>query len=140
MPWFPNGIGFGPDDALYLASTWKARIGRFAQDDGKLSDERTVIQMERGYPDGFAFDTEGNLIVGAITTSDDEPGDIQIWDSSGTLQDVFEPGPGSKYTNVALTPDRTLIIAASSLGEVLSVEDWPTAGLPLHPFRSMTQP
>ncbi len=135
VPWFPNGIGFGPDDGLYLASTWESRIVRFTMDDGRLLDPQTFIQMEEGYPDGFAFDFEGNLLIGAISDDDDVPGDIQIWSPSGTLLDVLRPGIGSKYTNVALSPDRTLIIAASSLGEVLSVEDWPTAGLPLHPFR-----
>lgn len=135
VPWFPNGIGFGPDDALYLASTWDSRIVRFALDGGRLVDQQTVVQMEYGYPDGFAFDVEGNLLIGAISDDEDTPGDIQIWDSSGALQGVLEPGPGSKYTNVALTPDRTLVVAASSLGEVLAVEDWPAAGLPLYPFR-----
>lgn len=136
VPWFPNGIGFGSDEALYLASTWEARIVRFALDDDRLGDPETIIEMDRGYPDGFAFDTEGNLLIGAISDTDDKPGDIQVWSSSGALLDVLQPGAGSKYTNVALSTDHTLIVAASSLGEVLRIDDWPVAGLPLHPFRS----
>lgn len=136
VPWFPNGIGFGPDDTLYLASTWDSRIIRFNLDEGKLVDPQTVIEMEHGHPDGFAFDSEGNLLIGAISLNDNEPGDIQVWSPSGTLLDVLRPGTGQMYTNVALSLDRILVIAASSLGQVLSVEDWPTAGLPLHPFRS----
>lgn len=136
VPWFPNGIGFGPDDALYLASTWDSRIIRFTLDEGKLVDPQTVIQMEYGYPDGFAFDSEGNLLIGAISDDDDTPGDIQVWSPEGTLADLLRPGNGSKYTNLALSPDHTLVIAASSLGQVLGVENWPTAGLPLHPFRT----
>lgn len=136
VPWFPNGIGFGPEDALYLASTWESRIARFALDDGnKLVDEHTVIEMDKGYPDGFAFDNEGNLLIGAISDNDDEPGDIQIYDPSGTLLDVIQPGTGSKYTNLALSSEGLLVIAASSLGQVLAIKDWPSAGLPLHPFR-----
>lgn len=136
VPWFPNGIGFGPDDALYLASTWDSRIIRFTLDGGKLVDPQTVVQMEHGHPDGFAFDVEGNLLIGAISDDEDNAGDIQVWSLEGKLLDVFRPGSGQMYTNVALSPDRTLIIAASSLGQVLSVEDWPSAGLPLHPFRA----
>ena len=136
VPWFPNGIGFGADGMLYLASTWDSKIVRFALDEGKLFDPQPVIEMEYGHPDGFAFDSEGNLLIGAISQNDNETGDIQVWSPSGTLLDVFRPGDGSKYTNVALGSDHTLIVAASSLGEVLSVDNWPTAGLPLHPFRS----
>lgn len=136
VPWFPNGIGFDVDDALYLASTWEARIVRFTLDAGRLTEPRTVIEMEYGYPDGFAFDAEGNLLIGAISDTEDKPGEIQVWSPSGTLLDVLRPGAGSKYTNLALSTDHTLIIAASSLGEVLRIDDWPVAGLPLHPFRS----
>lgn len=135
VPWFPNGIGFDADDYLYLASTWESRIVRFELDEGRLTDPQTVIEMEYGYPDGFAFDVEGNLLVGAISDTEDKLGEIQVWSPSGTLLDVLKPGSGSKYTNIALGADRTLIIAASSLGEVLRVDDWPVAGLPLHPFR-----
>jgi gluconolactonase len=136
VPWFPNGIGFGAGDAVYLASTWEASIVRFTLNKGQLADPETVIEMEYGYPDGFAFDAEGNLLVGAISDTEDSPGEIQVWSPSGSLLDTLRPGPGSKYTNIALGEDRTLIIAGSSLGEVLSVEEWPVAGLPLHPFRS----
>jgi len=136
VSWFPNGIGFGPDDTLYVASTLDSRIVRFTFDGEMLVDPQTVIQMEYGRPDGFAFDIEGNLLIGANSTRDDEPGDIQVWSSAGELLDVLRPGSGSKYTNVALSPDRVLVITASSLGQVLSVEEWPTAGLPLHPFRA----
>lgn len=134
-PWFPNGIGFGADGGLYVASTWESRIVRFDIEDGKLANETTFIQMEKGFPDGFAFDAEGNLLIGAISDDDDVPGDIQVWSSGGDYLDTFEPGSGSKYTNLAFAPDGGLIIAASSLGEVLRIEDWPTTGLELHPFR-----
>lgn len=136
VPWFPNGIGFDANDALYLASTWEARIVRYTLDRGRLTEPQTLIEMEYGYPDGFAFDAEGNILIGAISDTEDAPGEIQVWSSSGTLLDVLRPGNGSKYTNVALSPDHTLIIAGSSLGEVLRIDEWPVAGLPLHPFRS----
>lgn len=136
VQWFPNGIGFGADGGLYVASTWEARIVRFDIEDGKLTNETVFIQMEKGFPDGFAFDDEGNLLIGAISDEDDVPGDIQVWSTDGEYLDTFEPGSGSKYTNLAFGPDGGLIIAASSLGEVLRVEDWPTSGLELYPFRA----
>lgn len=135
VPWFPNGIGFDAADSLYLASTWESRIVRCEVDGDRLTAPETFIEMEYGYPDGFAFDVEGNLLIGAISDTEDKLGEIQVWSPGGTLLDTLRPGNGSKYTNIALSTDRTLIIAASSLGEVLRIDDWPVAGLPLHPFR-----
>jgi gluconolactonase len=134
--WFPNGIAFGPeDDALYVASSGDQRIIRFTLDNGRLSDPEVVIQMARGHPDGFAFDTEGNLVIAAVS-HDEAPGEIQTWSLDGRLLDTFNPGDSPIYTNVALSADRELIITDASGGRVLIADNWPTAGLALHPFRS----
>lgn len=133
VSWFPNGIGFGVDDRLYVASTHDSRILAFRLDDGVLSDEETVVRMDTGHPDGFTFDVEGNLIVCAIDL-DGRPGTIQTWSVEGKKLDQYTPGEDSKYTNVALDGNGRMVIADSDGGRLLEV-NWPTRGLELYPFR-----
>lgn len=131
--WYPNGIAFGlDDDAVYVASTGDQRVMRVPVSPAGFGTPEPVIQMRSGHPDGLAFDHEENLIVAAINA---EPGTIQVWTLDGTLVDVFSPGESTLYTNVALNEKRELIITDSQGGAVLLVDDWPQAGLPLHPFR-----
>jgi gluconolactonase len=136
-PWFPNGIGFGLDDALYVARSGEQRIVRFSLDNGKLGKEELFVQMPFGRPDGFLFDVDGNLVVCAIASVEPEgtAGQIQTYDRNGSLIDTFAPGPLRTYTNIALGPDRILYITDSDGGNVLAVDGWPKAGLPLYPFR-----
>jgi len=137
VPWFPNGIGFGIDDALYVASSGESRVVRFSLDRGRLGKEETFFQLPRGEsPDGFAFDTEGNLISGCVCFVEG-PGQVVVFDRNGKQIDKFLPGSSSKqYTNVALGPDRVLIIADTQGGKILAVDNWPYPGLPLYPFRN----
>ena len=135
VEYFANGIGFGlEDDAIYVASTNAQQIIRYPLNNGRLGRPEVAIKMSRGYPDGFAFDVEGNMVIAAISRSDDA-GEIQTWTTDGKLLDSFTPGVYKKYTNVAFTNDRTLIVTASDAGQILAFKDWPSAGLPLHPFR-----
>lgn len=135
IPWYPNGIGFGvEDDAVYVASTGEHRIWRFPLVSTGLGRPEVFIEMAFGMPDGFAFDVDGNLITTAVGY-DGRPGEIQTYDRNGVLLGSFCPGPNAKYTNVALGASQTLVITDSEGGNVLVAEDWPTAGLPLHPFR-----
>lgn len=135
VPWYPNGIGFGHDDALYVASTGEQRILRVELNGSRLGAAETVVQMDRGMPDGFAFDVDGHIIVAAITARDDEPGSIQVWDLAGGKEvEVIQPVTDRFVTNVALSGNK-LAVCASSTGRVLLFEDWPSAGLPLYPFR-----
>ena len=135
LPWFPNGIGFGiEDDAIYVASTGDAKIIRFPLNRGRLGSPEVVIAMKNGHPDGFAFDLEGNVVIAALSLQHGQ-GEIQTWSIDGIHLDTFLPGPNSHYTNVAISPDRTLIVADSDGGAVLAVDGWPSSGLPLHPFR-----
>ena len=132
--YFPNGIGFGTDDRLYVASTYDSRILAYRIEDGKLVDEQTVVQMDSGHPDGFTFDTDGNLIVCAIDLGSD-PGAIQTWSVTGEKLDQYVPGDNPKYTNVVLDAAGKMTICDSEGGAVLVVDDWGSAGLELHPFR-----
>lgn len=135
LNWYPNGIGFGlEDDAVYVADTGNQRIMRFPLDQGRLGKPEAAVQMPTGHPDGFLFDVDGNIVVCAISMGQ-TGGEIQTYGRDGKLLDRFSPGPNARYTNVALGADRVLIITDSDGGQVLAVDDWPMAGLPLHPFR-----
>jgi gluconolactonase len=135
VPWYPNGIGFGAeDDAVYVASTGQRRIWRFPLDQGTLRKPEVFIQMARGLPDGFAFDTAENIVIAAVGT-DGDPGEIQTYDREGHFLDRFSPGTSVKYTNVAVSAARKLIITDADQGAVLEVSRWPYAGLAPHPFR-----
>jgi gluconolactonase len=137
LPWFPNGIGFGlEDDALYVAQHGPLyQIMRFPLDNGRLGKpEAFTPSIAPRMPDGFLFDTEGNLTT-AAPSHGDELGEIQTFDRNGKLIDAFSPDSGKLYTNVALNSERTLIVTAAGGGSVLAIDDWPHAGLPLHPFR-----
>jgi gluconolactonase len=143
--WYPNGIGFGvDDDVLYVADTTNGRMVRFAVTAGGLSAPEIAFELDHGVPDGFAFDTEGNLII--ATQSAPAPGDIQTYSANGSLLDVYKPSVSRHYTNVALNGKRRLVVTSAgdtsmiasgreTGGAVIAVDDWPTAGLPLHPFR-----
>jgi gluconolactonase len=136
LPWYPNGLGFGlEDDALYVARTGEGLIMRFPLDHGRLGKHEVFAQMPFGGPDGFLFDVDGNLVTTAISFWE-VPGQIQTFDRNGKWVDTFLPGPNKMYTNIALGADRVLIITDSHGGAVLTVENWPKAGLLLHPFRS----
>jgi gluconolactonase len=136
VAYYPNGIGFGTDsDALYVADTTAARIVRYRLDADARDAGEVVITMEHGRPDGFCFDEDGNLLV-AASSWEDGPGSVQTWSIDGVLLDELPLAPSVEPTNVALSAHRQLVITDSAGGCVLVVDDWPTAGLALHPFRS----
>ena len=138
IPWYPNGLAFGNDGALYVARSmqWEQRpsIVRFPSEGGRLGKPETFLEMSYGRPDGFLFDAAGNIVIAAIATAE-RPGEIQTYDRNGKPIDTLVPGPHKEYTNVALGPDRVLIITDGGGKAVLAVDDWPHPGLPLYPFR-----
>lgn len=139
VPWYPNGIGFGLDpEVLYVASSGESRLVKFHIDGNRLSREETAFVMPRGHPDGFAFDAEGNVIVGAVGDNPGDRGQIQVWSAAGKLEEVIEPGASRLYTNVAFSDNRELVITDSDGGSILVIDGWPTAPLPLFPFRAST--
>lgn len=134
VPWYPNGIGFGlEDDAVYVASTGEQRIWRFPITASGLGTPEPFAQLASGLPDGFAFDSSGDLLIAAVGENG-KPGQIQTYDREGTLIDAFEPSPHSKVTNVALGSDGTMLVTDADGGTAL-VFDWPNPGLALHPYR-----
>jgi gluconolactonase len=154
VPWYPNGIGFSHrDDHLYVADTANSRIIRWELEiESGVGEETTVVTMDHGRPDGFAFDVEGNLILAAPARPDaGKPSDVQVWSPEGELLESFAPGERVCYTNVALSAEGALVLtdggslAAATAGLdtggcVLLIPDWPTVGLPLHPFRGDRAP
>lgn len=136
VDWYPNGIGFAhEDDAVYIARMNEALIVRCSLDDGRLGEPETVVAMEHGHPDGFAFDIDGNIVIGAVSFGD-APGDVQVWSLEGKLLDTWQPGNGNFYTNLALDTSGRMLLTASDEGSALLVEGRYRPGLSLHPFRN----
>ncbi len=133
--WYPNGIGFGPDDRwIYIADTGLRRIVRVPLADPSPAAVETVFTMDEGMPDGFAFDSDGNFVVAAVGVEENEPGTVQVWSPDGRKLETIELGQSRFITNVAISPDKRLYVCDSGNGRLL-VRDWPSPGLPLHPFR-----
>jgi gluconolactonase len=118
LPWYPNGIGFGPDgDALIVADTSRSRLVRFALDATGLGAPATVFELDAGHPDGFAFDAEGNIVVGVVFFDSNRRGRLDVWSPDGSLIDRIELDHGPLITNVAIDEDgRMVATAADTLG------------------------
>lgn len=135
VDWYPNGIGFGPDDdTIVLADTGRRRLVAVPRKDPAPEKARTLFTMTVGMPDGFAYDAEGNVVVAAVGVKEDEPGTVQVWSPAGKCLEVIELKRTRFITNVAISPDKKLYVCDSG-NSCLLVRDWPAAGLPLHPFR-----
>lgn len=134
--WYPNGIAFGPeDDVIYVASTGDSKIFRMPVT-ATNSESEVYVQMDHGYPDGIAFDIEGNLLVGANSHNPNIPGDIQVFDRRGLLIDVIEVGPNPRYTNLAISGEGVIIVSDSDGGRILGVSGRNIPGMSLYPRRS----
>lgn len=138
VPYYPNGIGFGPDDVLYVASSSQSSIIRMSADARGLGKPEIFVRLGYGMPDGFAFDSSGNMTVAAVGSGG--AGEVQTYDQSGRLIDVFRPSTSAILTNIALTSDGVLIVTDAEAGTALAVRGWPESGLALHPFRDRPAP
>lgn len=122
---FPNGIGFGPDDRLYIAESMTRRILVYDWTKSELSEASVFAELPRGYPDGFCFDGEGLLIVcGSMEDT------ICVFDRDGRLSDRFDTPEGSHPTNCCLGGGR-LWVTYSGTGELVAFE-YDTPALPLY--------
>ena len=136
VPWFPNGIAFGPDNRLYVASTGDRTVYVCPWDEGRVGDPEVYCQLARGRPDGLAFDVEGTLLVAAVG-SDGDPGMIAVIDPAGAMVDTIVIGTSTHYTNIALATDHPrLVVTDSTAGTLLETRDYPHLGLQLYPFRN----
>jgi gluconolactonase len=132
LDWYPNGIGFGPEgDVLYVADTSGSRIVRYAVTGRRLGELDVFVELPYGVPDGFAFDTEGNVVVCAVHLGD-QPGEIQVYDRAGKVLERHRPGPYSLYTNVALDAQGTGYVTVTDAGTVLEIPELAGPSLPLH--------
>ncbi|HVS99991.1 MAG TPA: SMP-30/gluconolactonase/LRE family protein [Solirubrobacterales bacterium] len=129
--WYANGIGFY-DDALYVANTFERTIMRYAWRPGeRLGAPEEFARLDRGLPDGFAFDQEGMLVIAAIGEGG-APGDLPVVAPSGQVIERLSVGSGREYTNVAVAADGRLAVTDASEGRLLIAAGRPAGGAPLH--------
>jgi gluconolactonase len=132
---FPNGLGV-TDDGRFLVvcesmtgMLWGFKIGSGGALDGDPRPNGHIGR--RSIPDGFCFDSDGNMIVAGHQTN-------CLFVHSGSdgrpirTVELDDAGP----TNVCFGgPDfRTLYVTSSDVGQVLALE-WPVPGMRLFPDR-----
>jgi len=83
---FANGLALGPDGRhLYVAETFANRVFRIpVRDDGSAGEREEVAATPDAWPDGLAFDVDGNLYVGCY-----EPSQVLRIDPQGRVEVVF---------------------------------------------------
>ena len=83
---FANGLALGPNGRhLYVAETFANRVFRIPiGDDGSAGEREEVATTPGAWPDGLAFDGEGNLYVGCY-----EPSQVLRIDPGGTVEVLF---------------------------------------------------
>ena len=83
---FANGLALAPDGRhLYVAETFANRVFRIpVRDDGTAGDREEVAATPGAWPDGLAFDVDGNLYVGCY-----EPSQVLRIDSRGRVEVLF---------------------------------------------------
>jgi gluconolactonase len=126
VPLFPNGIGFGPDDRLYVAQSMTQTILVMDAKPGTPFTE--FAKLPAGYPDGFCFDKAGRLYVAGSL------GDVLvIFERDGRVAQTIDMGSGSEPTNCCLG-DGVLYVTLSGPGHLatLPIDAEP---LPLYPAR-----
>lgn len=133
--WYPNGIGFGPDpDWIHVADTGGRRMVRLPRERPTPETVETLFVMDRGMPDGFAFDAAGRIAVAAVGVEETEPGTLQIWAADGAECETISVSGDRFVTNVAIDPEGIAHICDSGNGRLMT-HDLGVPGLPLHPFR-----
>lgn len=65
---FANGIAIGPDDAVYVVSTWLSGVERVeVKPNGSAGKRSVYAKLKQALPDGLAFDAKGNLYITCYT-------------------------------------------------------------------------
>jgi gluconolactonase len=125
---FPNGIGFGPDDRLYVAESVTQKVWVYDWTPGGLGTPELFCTLPAGFPDGFCFAASGELIVcGSL-------GDvILVYGPDGRLLARFDAPQHSEPTNCCIG-DGKLYVTYSGSGKLVAFEcDWKP--LALYPYR-----
>jgi sugar lactone lactonase YvrE len=83
---FANGLALGSDGRqLYVVETFANRVFRVPiRDDGSAGEREEVAALPGAWPDGLAFDAEGNLYVGCY-----EPSQVVRVDPQGEVAVLF---------------------------------------------------
>ena len=137
LNWYPNGIGFGEDDALWVADTYGRRLLRVKTSGSRQGTASEAFLLRDGRPDGFAFDADGHIVVAAHGPLEQPSSSVQVWTTDGELADVlFDDASATYCTNVAIADDGTIFVTDAKHGRLLRLEARLRSGLPLHPFRS----
>jgi gluconolactonase len=131
---FANGIVFGPDGHLYVATTQDGNVWRYPlQSGGDLGRREFFANIRddaktgrfRG-PDGMKFGVDGNLYVAAVNQ-----GDVTVVGADGkVIRRIQLAGPGP--TNVCFGPPGTgkIYVTEQGVGN-FEVHDVDTDGVPL---------
>jgi gluconolactonase len=132
----PNGIGLSPDGkTLYVAETPTARVWACSlSGPGQVSGRMVLATVPGGPPnylallDSLCVDGEGNVLVATLIHG----GITSISPDGKSL--THTPVPDVLTTNCCFAgPDlRTLYVTASTLGQLIAFDNWPTAGLKLN--------
>lgn len=132
---FANGIAFGPDDDLYVSTTWDGIIWRYPWQGGGISGPRTAFAnvldpdkegLRRG-PDGMAFGLDGNLYC---TVS--RQGDVAVVSPEGSVIDRIRLD-GPSPTSIAFGPpgQHKVYVTEQGTGQ-FEVHEVDTDGLALY--------
>jgi sugar lactone lactonase YvrE len=83
-----NGLAWSPDGAtMYYVDSPTRRVDAFDYRDGEISNRRTVITLDDGFPDGMCADADGNLWVA-------------LWGGWGVA--CHDPCTGGRIAKIAL--------------------------------------
>jgi gluconolactonase len=132
----PNGIGLSPDGrTLYVAETPTARVWAISLTGPGEPGGRAVLATVPGGPpmnfamlDSLCVDAEGNVLVATLIH-----GGVTSIRPDGSAT-THTPVPDVLTTNCCFVgPDlRTLYVTASTIGQLIAFDNWPTKGLKLN--------
>ncbi|MCA9832248.1 MAG: SMP-30/gluconolactonase/LRE family protein [Dehalococcoidia bacterium] len=132
----PNGIGLSPDGkTLYIAETPTARVWAVSlSGPGQVAGRRVLATVPGGPPNNLAMldslcvDAEGNVLVATLVHG----GITSISPDGARL--THTPVPDRLTTNCCFAGPGlgTLYVTASTTGQLVAFDNWPTKGLKLN--------
>ena len=132
----PNGIGLSPDGkTLYIAETPTARVWAVSlSGPGEVSGRRVLATVPGAPPtnlamlDSLCVDAEGDVLVATLVHG----GITSISPDGARL--THTPVPDTLTTNCCFAGPGlgTLYVTASTIGQLVAFDNWPTKGLKLN--------